>query len=73
MHVFEVWAGQQLSIFDYLKVDVVRLEHLAKHESYSSLVRLAGNAFHSASSGHWVVAVLLMPRFASFGKVVPSE
>ena len=69
MHVFEFWAGMQLSLKDYLQHDLQRYHQLTKLFSYSDFIKMAGNAFHISSCGHWTIAVLMMPRFVKFGMV----
>ena len=64
------WAGQQVSFVDYLGSDESRFRQIAKRFTYGSFIRLAGNAFHTSSCGHFALAALLLPRFSSFGIVV---
>ena len=73
MNVEEFWAMQQLSLPMYFGTDTGKYAKLLKSFSYSDLIRMAGNAFHVSSCGHWMLAVLLLPRFSDFGMLSMPE
>ena len=68
----EFLAGQQLALSDFLS-NADQFVDLLSWGSYLDLMKWGGNSFHVGSAGHYSVAVLLLPRFANLGVVVPSD
>ena len=73
MAVPEFWAGMQLSVGDFVSSDVPKYQQLVRLLSYSDFIKTAGEAFHISSAGHYVLAVLLLPRFSTFGMLSVTD
>jgi hypothetical protein len=62
----EFWSCQQISLADFMH-GPQDFETCLERFSYASLMKFAGNAFHSSSAGVFIISCLLLERFKDYG------